>query len=360
MVLRLILWPMRQVSSFLFPMGEFDGLSPAVASKAAQSFINYLRSLAPSGMLIESENNNNNHSWTNLGFVAAKDEAINTGSLMLLYLHSPLHRSAETFCAKILCHESMHNFIKQPNVLALGMSIHSGQGAQLSQMVQLQSYPALCLLQPPPRGASSSSSQSMTLLFLSQGKSLLSLSADQLVSYLQSCVTRHQTILAEQEARRLEREQETLLRQQQDAEYQATLLADQERERQQAEADAEEARQRRAQDEQEAAAERQSQAVLDEARAALHRREAPQSGGAMIRFVLPSGQKLNRRFHSDDTIATCKAFLRLHYHDNELEFGTIGLSTSFPRKTYNDDDELTLEEAGLTPQAVLMVQDLDA
>jgi FAS-associated factor 2 len=246
----------------------------------------------------------------------------------------------------------------QPNVLALGLSIHSGQGAQLAQMLKVQAYPALYLLEPPPRDASSSSTRTLTLLFQAEGKCLLDYSAEQLVPLLQSCVQRHQTILAEHEARRIEREQETLLRQQQDAEYQAALQADQERERQQAEAAAEEERQRREEEDRIAKAEREAQAVIDTARDTL--RESPSSGGAMIRFVLPSGQKVNRRFYGDDTIGTCRAFVRLHCHENEIEMGTIGLSTNFPKKSYNDDDTVTLEDAGLAPQAVLMVQDLDA
>eukprot|EP00977_Amphora_coffeiformis_P015785 scaffold4724_cov166-Amphora_coffeaeformis.AAC.4 len=230
-------------------------------------------------------------------------------------------------------------------------------GTQWSFRGRCLAYPALCLLQPPPRGATSSN-RSMTLLFRAEGNSLLAFSADQLSPILQSCVHRHHTILAEQEARRIEREQETLLRRQQDEEYQAALRADQERERQQAEAAAEEERLRREEEERIAEEERQAKAVVENAREKL--RDPPSSGGAMIRFVLPTGQKLNRRFHGDDTIGSCKAFVRLHCHENEIEMGTIGLSTSFPKKSYNDDNDLTLEDAGLKPQAVLMVQDLDA
>lgn len=321
-----------------------------MAAKAAQSFKNYLRKVAPPGVTLEE-------AWSNLGFIAAKDEATTSGSLILLYLHSPLHRSAESHCRKVLCHDALYSIITQPNVLALGLSVYSGQGAQLSQMLQIQAYPALCLLQPPPRG-STSSNRSMTLLFRAEGNSLLSFSADQLSPILQSCVHRHQAVLAEQDARRIEREQETLLRQQQDAEYQAALLADQERERQRAEAAAEEEKQRREEEERIAEEERKAKAVVDNAREKL--RDAPSSGGAMIRFVLPSGKKVNRRFHGDDNIASCKAFVRLHCHENEIEMGSIGLSTNFPKKAYNDDNDLTLEDAGLTPQAVLMVQDLDA
>ena len=359
MILRLVLWPVRQVSSLLFPPGELDGLSPAVAAKAATAFVQYLKSVAPAGIDVHA-------AWTAQGFVATKEQATESGSLILLYLHSPLHRAAAWYGRQVLCHPAVvDQILTQPCVLGLGLSIHSGQGAQLAQMLQVQAYPALLLLQPPPARdtastrSSSSASTTMTLLFRAEGNALLSMTvADQLVPRLQTAVQRHQTILAEQEARRVEREQEALLRQEQDAEYQAALRADQERERQLAAEAAEAERAARLEQERLQAEQQAAAAVVDSARQVL--RDAPASGGALIRFVLPSGQKLNRRFYADDTIQACKAFVRLHYHENELEMGTIGLSTNFPKKSYNNDADLTLQEAGLTPQAVLMVQDLDA
>jgi UBX domain len=87
----------------------------------------------------------------------------------------------------------------------------------------------------------------------------------------------------------------------------------------------------------------------------------PTSGGTMIRLVLPSGAKINRRFALHATIATVKAFLKVHFTESNVNIVNVGLSTSFPRKTFDEaDDALTLEEAGLVPQGVLMVQDLDA
>jgi membrane associated rhomboid family serine protease len=88
---------------------------------------------------------------------------------------------------------------------------------------------------------------------------------------------------------------------------------------------------------------------------------APEAGGTTVRFVLPSGMKLNRRFASSETMAALRAFLRLQFHERNIDMGRdIGLSTSFPRKSYNEHDDQTLEELGLSPQVVLMVQDLDA
>lgn len=174
-------------------------------------------------------------------------------------------------------------------------------------------------------------------------------------------------VVAEAEARRLQRQEELELRQQQDAEYQAALLADQERERmKQTEAEQEAQRlEERQQQEQQHEAEQEAQ--LNQARAQVPP-EPPlggdQSGNVSvtaIRFVLPSGTKVMRRFYSNEKIAGLLSFLTVHFHDNEIAMSkNIGLSTNFPKKSYHENPNLTLEEAGLSPQAVLMVQDLDA
>lgn len=149
--------------------------------------------------------------------------------------------------------------------------------------------------------------------------------------------------------------QEEELRREQDAEYERALAADRERELQKQE-------ELRIQEEL-AEAERQAELVktnaIEEARKKILLE--PASGGTKIRFCLPNGVKLNRKFESSQTVGDLKAFLRVHFEDESIEFGTIGLSTNFPRKSYNEsgDEELTLEAAQLSPQAVLMVQDLD-
>lgn len=273
-------------------------------------------------------------------------------------------------------------WLRQEHVLAMGVSIHTGQGAHLQQVLNVQAFPFIALLQPNTSSSSSRSNSvgntSLNLLLRAEGSALMewmdppsgrsgrsssTSSAPRLLPHLQSCLTRHCNALAEQETRRLLRQQEMELRRQQDEEYQAALLADQERERQQ---ELEREAERRRIQEQEEAERKQremEQAALDKAKALI--RPEPKSGGTVVRFVLPTGAKVNRRFMSDETVAALRAFLTLHFRDEKnkmTEITNIGLSTNFPRRTYNDpsDDELTLQDAGLSPQAVLMVQDLDA
>lgn len=382
-MLRIILWPLRRISQSLFPPGDFDGLSPPVTAKAAEQFVSYLRKLhqqLPSSSSATPGNNNNNSEmdvatlvepWSESGFAALQSEVAQTNSVVLIYLHSPLHRQASSYVKSVLLGNStVSNFLRQPNLLCLGVSIHTAQGAHLAAILQASSFPCLALLQPKHLGRagsnnSSSSSNStppaMNLVFKAEGPILMSLRPEQLVQYLNLTLQRHQAVLAEQEARRIEREQENELRRQQDQEYEQALLADQERERQVQEEQEQERRRVQEEEERERAKQQAEENRLQQAKDRL--RDAPASGGTRVRFVLPTGAKLDRRFYNDDTIHSLKAFLTLHFSeqtDATQHIKNIGLSTSFPKKTYHELDDQTLEESGLSPQAVLMVQDLDA
>ncbi|CAB9503844.1 UBX [Seminavis robusta] len=359
LTLRIVLWPLRRVSQLLFPSGDFDGLSAPVTAKAAQQFVTYLRNLnATDGLRLTEP-------WTTTGFAALQSEMAETNSVVLIYLHSPLHRQAQKYAQRCLLGNTMVNFLRQPNLLCLGVSIHTAQGAYLAQILNASSYPCLALLQPKNPGRRNNSNSStpppMNMAFKAEGATLMSLRPEQLIQYLNLTLQRHQAVLAEQEARRILREQESELRRQQDEEYQQALLADQERERQVREV--QDAERRRVEEEQalERAAQEAEENRLQSAKDAL--REPPTSGGTSVRFVLPTGTKLNRRFHNDETIKALKAFLTLHFAeqtDATQNIRNIGLSSSFPKKTYTDLEDQTLEESGLSPQAVLMVQDLDA
>lgn len=363
LVLRILLWPLRFLSQLAFPSGDFDGLSAPVTSKAAQQFVSYLRKLHSDGASLTEP-------WTTTGFSAVQSEVAQSNSVVLIYLHSPLHRQAQKYAQSVLLGNTLVNFMRQPNLICLGVSIHTAQGAQLAQMLGATSYPCLALLQPKHLGrrnsngsnnAANNTPPAMNLVFKAEGPVLMSLRPEQLVQYLNMTLQRHQVVLAEQEARRILRQQESELRRQQDEEYEQALLADQERERQLQE---EQEQERRRVEEERAKERAKQQAEENRLQAAKELlRPAPESGGTRVRFVLPTGTKLDRRFHNDETIKALKSFLILHFAeqtDATQHIKNIGLSTSFPKKTYTELDEQTLEESGLSPQAVLMVQDLDA
>ncbi|KAG7343015.1 UBX domain containing protein [Nitzschia inconspicua] len=377
-VLRTLFWPLRRMTDLLLPAGEYDGLSPAVTEKASQQFVQYLKAT------LNNNNNGNNSSnlasdaFSTMGFGALQQETTTTQSLILVYLHSPIHRQATKLCQKIF-NSSMLEYLDQNKdhiggIRAIGASIHTSQGASLSFQLAASSFPCIALLQPPPSSTASNATSNnrnnpFKLVFKAEGPALQQMTSSQLFNLISATCQKHQMTVQEREARRLQQEQEAELRRQQDEEYQETLRLDQERARQKQE---EKERQEQLQREIEEAEQKKIQEEQDrlERARALIRPEPSQgkSGTTRIRFQLPSGQKLERRFECDETIGALKAFLILHFAEEAAAQGggddlyivkNISLSTNFPRKTYEDDSK-SLEECDLVPQAVLMCQDLDA
>ena len=180
-------------------------------------------------------------------------------------------------------------------------------------------------------------------------------------------LTRYQVIVAERDMKRLQRLQEIELRKQQDDEYQATLLADQERDRIVKEQKEQE------EIEKQKAIELEQNKINNWIKKKESLQPEPDGTGSnkesitTIRFILPNGTKINRKFYGTDTIETLRTYIQIYFHESTSipnDIGNVGLSTNIsPRTTFNDtihDTNKTLLEAGLHPHAVLMVQDLDS
>jgi len=386
---RTIFWPLRRVSDFLLPLSP-DELSPERASKLFNSYLK------------QNLNNNNNNDSNNIlelfsakSYASLQREAASTDALIMVYLHSPHHRSADDICRRLLCSPSMVRFLTENKgrVLSLGSSISTAQGASLSYSLSASSFPVLALLQPVKTSSGTSSSNSSSssssnsnnsssnasvtpgpvkLVFKAEGPVLMKLTAMQLTTLVTATFQKHERTVLEDASRRYEREQEVELRRQQDEEYQETLRQDQERERQRTEERLEAEREEEQKMEEENRKIKEEANRLDRARS-LVRDEPPKGtpGSTRIRFRLPNGKQLDRRFEGDETIESLKAYLILDFvsemgENNDNCVKRVALSTTFPKCTYggdgkeSEDDHKTLKECDLCPQAVLMVQDLDA
>jgi FAS-associated factor 2 len=297
--------------------------------------------------------NNNDlvDAFSTSSFAALKEDATARQSLIFLYLHSPLHGQAREACEKLLGpQEPLAAWIlEQDNVMAYGVSIHTGQGAHLQNLLHIECFPAVAVLQPGTNARSS-----LNLLCKAEGWDQCA--PNILLPRLHYLQQAHRATLTEREVRRLHREQEEELRRQQDAEFEATLQADRDRER-------------KVQAERDILVQKleQERLVQQEVEDQIQRwrdmigPEPANGSGAEMRFCLPTGAKLTRRFRPEQTVGALRAYLRIHCLDNNIAISdNIGLSTNFPRRSYNTNDDQTLLEAELAPRAVLMVQDLDA
>lgn len=301
-----------------------------------------------------------------------------TPPLVLIYLHSPLHRTATKFIRDYLCFGPLLELLNSNNtgsnddtdgsVICFGASIHSADGQRLREMLDVTSFPFMALLNVKTTGNSRNSnnvnSLEMELLLRLEGEQILSLPPAQITTYLSTSLTHHAQLLAEAMAARLAREEEVRLRQEQDREYQEALLADQIREIERRQKEERQKREEEERLEEIQLAGQLERQRMERAREIMKRCPEPSAGGgtARIRFTLPNGKKVDRRFKSEETVEVLRAFLMVHFDEMEgNEIKNIGLSTNFPRRTFSEEDDgLSLEEAGLSPQAVVMVQDLDA
>lgn len=391
---RVTFWPLRRISDFLLPLGEYEGMSQTSTEGASKQFTTYLKST-----LLTNATTSNDivQLFTNKSYTDLQREATSADALILVFLHSPYHRSTDDVCRRLLCSPSMVRFMTEnrDRVKAIGSCTSTSQGSSLSHSLLASSFPVLALLQPVNRSGRSSSTTTnnnnlaggiapgpVKLVFKAEGPTLMKLTAMQLTTLVTATYQKHERAVLEAATRRYEQEQASALRRQQDEEYQETLRQDQERERQRNEArlQAEREEEERRQEEERKITEEANR--LDKARALL-RDEPPKgtTGCARIRFRLPNGKQLDRRFEGDETIGSLKAFLVLHFASelpeskasstpkksgDDTMVKRVALSTNFPKRIYggegneDGDDDKTLKECDLCPQAVLMVQDLDA
>ena len=70
---------------------------------------------------------------------------------------------------------------------------------------------------------------------------------------------------------------------------------------------------------------------------------------------------MQRRFATTATLQDVWDIVHVHIYDSEMDIERFTLSTNYPRKTYGTNDlGTTIEDAGLSPQGVLFVNDEDA
>jgi FAS-associated factor 2 len=285
----------------------------------------------------------------------AKELARAQNRFLLVYLHSPLHQDSDRFCRDTLAAREVRDYLDE-NFSAWAGSIEFAEPYNLSnEHIRPAAYPFLAVLLCKP-------DNSEACLDRIEG----TLSPAALVRRLGDVQAQHAATLARVARAQQQRSDSISLRSEQDSEYMQAAEADRQRE-----AAAREAARRREEEAEAAEAAQELAAALemsvtlnDEAVLARKRgRLAPEPpagpDATKLRLQLPSGKKLDRRFAAEATLQEVRDFVDVALVDNGLDIKTYSLSTNMPRKTYNEDGA-TLRVAGLHPQSVLFVQDLDA
>lgn len=264
---------------------------------------------------------------------------------VLVYLHSSLHDDTASFCRDSLGSDTIVDMVNHNFLFWMG-SISLKQGYLLSSSLGVTSYPFMGLVY--------TLDGRMTAVGHKEG----SVGVEDLASWFTDVLETHGPQLIVQRNEQQGLDQARQLRDEQDREYLEGLERDRLREREE-----EEARQAKERAELEAAMaeeRRQEMAKQQEedlaarvlaAKSSLPPEPAAGEPSAHIAVRLPAGGRLVRRFNASHKVEVLYLWV-LGFA--ELEYDDFELCMSHPRKILSDR-EVTLEEAGLMPQAALFV-----
>ena len=329
--------------------------------------------------------------WAEAPWSAAADAASQAHKLCFVYLHAPRHDSTDAFCRETLCDREVSRRLSRECVCWGGDVSRSPEAHALAGALGARVFPFAALLVKCSPAASSSSSllsssSSITATLAARAEGPVT--AAELGRLLDAAAAEHGPALAAAAAAAAGRERDRALRAEQDAEFEAALLADQakarERERA-AELERERGKELRAREEEAAARETAARtraaaaaAALEErragARAALPREpppadpyssssSSPSAAAAAIRVRLRDGSTHTRRFNASDQLEMVYRWVDSLEAHSSLRYSLV---QSFPRavlggrrgKGREEDETMrsSLEELKLTPQAALFVQ----
>eukprot|EP00761_Pharyngomonas_kirbyi_P007381 gb/GECH01007391.1/.p1 GENE.gb/GECH01007391.1/~~gb/GECH01007391.1/.p1 ORF type:complete len:360 (+),score=130.41 gb/GECH01007391.1/:1-1080(+) len=266
--------------------------------------------------------------------------------LLLVYLHAPDHNTTPEFCQNILGSTDIAEYISE-NFVFWACSIKDVEGYRLCSDLEVTTYPFLAVFAPVHSKPT----------FLSRIEGLMS--PDRFERRLEEIVENGSPLMiaakAEDEEQQLRRAQ----MEEQERAYNEALERDQERERQRQQ---EEEERRQAELEQQRR-EEEHQRKLKEREEEIQRKreslplepEASEKGTAKVKFRLPNGTQLERRFLADDKVSILYDFVDSQDTEtwNRDLLATLRLETNFPKKVLSPDE--TVSEAGLRPRANIFV-----
>lgn len=298
---------------------------------------------------------------------------------LMVYLHSDSHRLSRAFLNRILAHPDVISTVNE-NFICWAGSITQQDAAAAQHALRVNGFPFLGIVAPPRAtvrvptasnnhsGYYSGRAQLPTLstqnygLLLGSRSGAAALSSDDpgaaATSWMMNVLGDHSRRLDAVRQERAARESERLLRMEQDQEYARALEEDRARERAKAE---EEEKKRREKEEAERLAREEEERVKAREERRERKREAlgdePEKSPDVANIVirLPDGQKASRRFAKTAMLGSVFDWAEVNSVDIELAC----LVSSYPRRSfgYPEDAETTIEDAGLHPSAMLLLEE---
>jgi len=267
---------------------------------------------------------------------------------LVVYLHSSIHQDTDTFCREVLCTELITDFLNE-HFLFWGGDVSVAESYKLSTLLDASSFPFLAVICNNTIGGT-------TIVDRIEGR----LSAEDLITKLTNILETHGNILLEAKIEHDQRERDRLLRAEQDEAFRQSLAQDQEKERKLREEEQrlrEEEQKRNSIEDQKKQQQKEREKQRKNLAASLPAEpDANDRQTTQLVIRLLDGSRLQRRFASNNTLQTVFDYVEAF---GKMECDQYDLVTNFPRKIYTleEHSNLTLDEAGLTPQASLFVQE---
>lgn len=286
-------------------------------------------------------------------YAQALNDAKRELKFLLVYLHSESKTETTSFCRDTLSNAQVIEYINR-RMLFWACDVSSPEGYRVSHSINAKVYPVLVII--------ALRANKMVIMGRMEGYC----NAEELIRRMETVVNDNEVWLNQARSERLERDLTQTLRQQQDEAYQMSLRADQEKQRRKQEERDEVLRVQQA-IEAERQAERQRLESIERLKLELASQvpsepEPGASGTISIVFKLPSGLRLERRFHSSNTLRDVHNFIFCHPDAPD----SFEVTTNFPKRVLQceaKDDVVALPslvDAGLKNREVLFVADLDA
>ncbi|XP_058056947.1 FAS-associated factor 2 [Anopheles bellator] len=284
----------------------------------------------------------------------ALNDAKNELRFLLVYLHSEATGEATAFCRGALADPEVTEFVNR-RMLFWACDMASHEGKRVAATLSVRTHPTLLII-----GMRASK---MIIMGRLEGDC----SAEELIRRMDTVVADNEVWLNQARQDRLERDLTQTLRQQQDEAYERSLQADQEKQRRK-QLEQEEARRIQEAIEAERQAEQQRKEDIERLKLELADQvpsepEAAAQDTISIVFKLPSGLRLERRFHNTDTMTDIYNFIFCHPNAPDC----FEITTIYPKRALEcvpqaagEGPGPTLLQSGLKNREVLFVADLDA
>ncbi|KAJ1496372.1 thioredoxin-like protein [Baffinella frigidus] len=288
-------------------------------------------------------------------FREAVDFAKREFKFLVVYIHSPYHQDTPEFVTDVVCTEVMKDFVDDTFVFWMG-SVLNPEAYNVSALLRASGYPFVAVI-------TTTIDNHTTVCDAHEGL----VGREELMNWLLNIVETQGPQLVVQRAEAEGRVMDRRIREEQDQAFEDSLLQDQIREREMRE---KEERDRIAaadaaviaQEEARRVAEEEGQRVAEEDRrmaqvaACARMFDVPEPQGpdtVLIAFRLPQGERKQRRFNGADPVQRLYDYVKAF---GDLEFEHFEVCTNLPKVVYADRG-VSLDEAGLAPQAMLFVQE---